>query len=325
MKILVTGAGGFIGSHVCERLVAQGHNVKGFFHYNSAGQLGHLEQSHIKQEIDVHMGDVRDFDSVYRAMGDVDAVLHLAALIGIPYSYDSPKAYIDTNINGTYNVLEAARIFDTQRVILTSTSETYGTAQYVPIDEKHPINPQSPYAATKAGADALGLSYHKSFGTPVTILRPFNTYGPRQSARAIIPTIMTQLLAGQRTIKLGNLSATRDLNFVEDTAEAFLAVLNCEAAIGQSLNAGSNFEVSIGDLAQAIIAQATLPYAVDIAVDQTRLRPQNSEVERLWASAEQLHQLTGWSPAYTLPEGLRRTYEWLGNHLSAYKPGQYMK
>lgn len=325
MKLLVTGAGGFIGSHVCERLVAEGHSVRAFVHYNSAGHWGHLEASPVKSELEVHAGDVRDFDSVLKSMRGVDGVLHLAALIGIPYSYDSPKAYIDTNITGTYNVLEAARLLDTQRVVLTSTSETYGTAQYVPIDELHPINPQSPYAATKASADALGLSYHKSFGTPVTVLRPFNTYGPRQSARAIIPTIMTQLLAGQRQIKLGNLTATRDLNFVEDTAEAFLAVLKNDGALGQALNAGSNFEISIGDLAQAIITEAQLPYDVEILVDPERLRPQNSEVERLWASAERLTALTGWQPRHTLAQGLQKTYRWLEQHLGDYKPGQYMK
>lgn len=325
MKLLVTGAGGFIGSHVCEQLVAKGHEVRAFVHYNSTGHLGHLEQSPIRDQLTIHAGDVRDFDSVLKAMRGMEGVLHLAALIGIPYSYESPKAYIDTNITGTYNVLEAARLLETQRVVLTSTSETYGTAQYVPIDELHPINPQSPYAATKAAADALGLSYHKSFGTPVTVLRPFNTYGPRQSARAIIPTIMTQLLAGQRQIKLGNLTATRDLNFVEDTAHAFLTVLENDATLGLTLNAGSNFEISILDLARAIIAQACLAYDVEIIVDQERLRPQNSEVERLWASADKLRALTGWQPTHTLAEGLRRTYTWLEGHLAEYKPGQYMR
>lgn len=325
MKVLVTGAGGFIGSHVCEKLAASGHTVKAFVHYNSQGSWGHLEASPIKNELEVYAGDIRDFDSVLKSMRGVDAALHLAALIGIPYSYDSPKAYIDTNITGTYNVLESARLLDTQRLVLTSTSETYGTAQYVPIDEKHPINPQSPYAATKASADALGLSYYKSFGTPVSILRPFNTYGPRQSARAIIPTIMTQLLAGHRDIKLGNLSATRDLNFVEDTAAAFLAVLGSDATLGMALNAGSNFEISIGDLARAIIDQANLPYEVSVVIDEARLRPQNSEVERLWAQADLLTQLTGWQPQHSLQEGLAKTYEWLSKHLGAYKPDQYMK
>lgn len=325
MKILVTGAGGFIGSHLCEKLVAAGHDVRAFVRYNSQGNWGHLEHSTIKNQVSIHQGDVRDFDSVHRAMQGVDAVLHLAALIGIPYSYDSPKAYIDTNVNGTYNVLESARMLGTQRVVLTSTSETYGTAQYVPIDELHPINPQSPYAATKASADYLGLSYARSFDTPVSILRPFNTYGPRQSARAIIPTIMTQVLAGYSEIKLGNLTATRDLNFVEDTAGAFIDVMNSPETIGQALNAGSDFEISIGDLANKIITLAGRQGQVKIVVDSERLRPQNSEVERLWASAKALKALTGWAPEHNLDQGLQKTLAWVEQNMALFKPDLYMK
>lgn len=321
MKVLVTGSEGFIGSHLAEELVRRGYEVKGFVRYNSDNNWGWLETSEYKKDIEVYTGDLRDFDSVYDAVKGVDAVLHLGALIAIPYSYLSPMAYIKTNVEGTYNVLEAARKLGTKRVVHTSTSEIYGTAQYVPIDEKHPYNPQSPYAASKAGADHLALSYYRSFGTPVTVIRPFNTYGPRQSARAIIPTVISQVLAGKKEIKLGNLKPTRDLNFVKDTAAGFIEVGLHEKTTGDVFNLGTGKEISIGDLASKIIELTGKD--VKIITDKQRLRPEKSEVERLLSDSQKSRNLTGWEPKYTLDEGLKETIKWIENNMGYFKTEIY--
>ena len=321
MKILVTGSEGFIGSHLTEMLIEKGYNVKAFVRYNFQNDWGWLEKSKYLKDIEIYAGDIRDYDSVYDAMKGVDVVFHLAALIGIPYSYISPLAYIKTNTEGTYNVLEAARKLDIQRVIHTSTSEIYGTAQYVPIDEKHPYNPQSPYAASKAGADHLALSYYRSFELPVTIIRPFNTYGPRQSARAIIPTIISQILAGKNQIKLGNLTPTRDLNYVKDTANGFITVGLHENTVGEVVNVGSGREISIGNLVHLI--SDLVGQKVEIIQDEQRIRPKNSEVERLLCDASKAKRLTGWEPKYSLEEGLRLTIEWIKENLDSYKPDLY--
>lgn len=321
MKVLVTGSEGFIGSHLTELLVEKGFEVKAFVRYNFKNDWGWLEESKYKNDIEIYTGDVRDFDSVYDAMKDVDVVFHLAALIGIPYSYISPLAYIKTNTEGTYNVLESGRKLNLKRIIITSTSEIYGTAQYVPIDEKHPYNPQSPYAASKAAADHLALSYYRSFGTPVTIIRPFNTYGPRQSARAVIPTIISQILAGKKQIKLGNLSPTRDLNYVKDIANGFITVGLHENTIGDVYNLGTGQEISIGDLAEKIIELTEKE--VEIIEDTQRIRPEKSEVERLLSNAEKAKKTTGWKPKYTLEEGLKDTIDWIQDNLHHYKPEIY--
>ncbi len=321
MKVLVTGSEGFIGSHLTEALIEKGYNVKAFVRYNFQNEWGWLEKSKYLKDIEIYTGDIRDYDSVYDAMKGVDVVFHLAALIGIPYSYISPLAYIKTNTEGTYNVLEAARKSDVQRVIHTSTSEIYGTAQYVPIDEKHPYNPQSPYAASKAGADHLVLSYYRSFELPVTIIRPFNTYGPRQSSRAIIPTITSQILAGKNQIKLGNLTPTRDLNYVKDTANGFITVGLHENTVGEVVNVGSGREISIGNLVHLI--SDLVGQKVEIVQDGQRIRPKNSEVERLLCDASKAKRLTGWEPKYSLEEGLRLTIEWIKENLDSYKPDLY--
>ena len=321
MKVLVTGAEGFIGSHLTELLVEKGFEVKAFVRYNFKNDWGWLEESKYKNDIEIYTGDVRDYDSVYDAMKGVDVVFHLAALIGIPYSYISPLAYIKTNTEGTYNILESGRKLNLKRIIITSTSEIYGTAQYVPIDEKHPYNPQSPYAASKAAADHLALSYYRSFGTPITIIRPFNTYGPRQSARAVIPTIISQILAGKKQIKLGNLSPTRDLNYVKDIVNGFITVGLHENTIGDVYNLGSGQEISIGDLAQKIIELTGKE--VEIIEDAQRIRPEKSEVERLLSNAEKARKVTGWKPKYTLEEGLKETIDWIKDNLHNYKPEIY--
>ena len=322
--VMVTGADGFIGSHLTEELVKKGEKVKAFCYYNSFGKWGWIDtlDPHIKNEIEVFMGDIRDPYGVRTAMQGQDIVYHLAALIAIPFSYHSPDSYVDTNIKGTLNVLNAARELGTQRVLVTSTSEVYGTAQYVPIDEKHPFQGQSPYSATKIGADRLAESFWRSFELPVTIVRPFNTYGPRQSARAVIPTIITQLLAGKTEIKLGSLTPTRDFNYVKDTAAGFMALGDCEAAIGQEVNIATGEEHSIGDLAAELIRQIN-PEA-RIVCDEQRLRPENSEVNRLLGDATQLRTLTGWAPQYTFAQGLAETIEFLRGHLDSYKVGQYI-
>ncbi len=328
-KILVTGADGFIGSHLVEHLVALGANVRAFVYYNSFNSWGWLDQSppHVQRELDVFAGDIRDPHGVRTAMTGCDVVLHLAALIGIPYSYHSPQTYVDTNISGTLNVVQAARDLGVQRVVHTSTSEVYGTARFVPITEAHPLQGQSPYSASKIGADQIALSYHLSFDTPVAVMRPFNTYGPRQSARAVIPTIITQIAAGAQQIKLGAVHPTRDFNFVRDTVRGFVAVAQSDAAVGQVVNIGSNFEVSVGDTARLV---ATLmKREVEFVSDDARLRPAGSEVERLWADNTLARELLGWAPEYAGLEGLRRglveTVDWFtepGN-LRGYKADRY--
>ncbi len=321
--VMVTGADGFIGSHLTEELVKKGEKVKAFCYYNSFGSWGWLDSldPHIKNEIEVFMGDIRDPNGVRHAMEGQDIVYHLAALIAIPFSYHSPDSYVDTNIKGTLNVLNAARQVGTKRLLVTSTSEVYGTAQYVPIDEHHPYQGQSPYSATKIGADRLAESFYRSFELPVSIVRPFNTYGPRQSARAVIPTIITQLLSGKTEIKLGSLAPTRDFNYVKDTAAGFMAIADCPAAVGQEINIATGVEHSIGDLAKELIAQIN-PEA-HIVCDEDRLRPVKSEVERLLGDSTKLRQMTGWVPKYTFEEGLAATVEFLRNNLDQYKPDVY--
>ena len=328
-KVLVTGADGFIGSHLVQALLAAGHEVRALCMYNSNGSWGWLDSlpEASKAELDVVLGDIRDPLCVREAMRGCEQVFHLAALIAIPYSYVAPASYVDTNIHGTLNVVQAARDLGVSRVVHTSTSETYGTAQFVPITEEHPLVGQSPYAASKIGADQIALSYWRSFQTPVAVLRPFNTYGPRQSARAVIPTIITQIAAGQRQIQLGALSPTRDFNFVDDTCAAFLAVAGCDGALGQVLNAASNFEISIGNTA-ALIAEVMNAEA-EISTDEQRLRPEGSEVNRLYGDNRRLRELTGWQPGYGGLEGFRRglaiTSEWFGDpaNLTRYRPGTY--
>jgi NAD dependent epimerase/dehydratase len=328
-KVLVTGADGFIGSHLTEALLAAGHQVRAFCLYNSNGSWGWLDSlpEASKSELEVVLGDIRDPLCVREAMRGCEQVFHLAALIAIPYSYVAPSSYIDTNIHGTLNVVQAARDLGVLRVVHTSTSETYGTAQFVPITEEHPQVGQSPYAASKIGADQIALSYWRSFETPVAVLRPFNTYGPRQSARAVIPTIITQIAAGQRQIRLGALSPTRDFNFVADTCAAFLAVADCDAVLGQVVNAASNFEISIGDTA-SLIAEV-MNVELEIVTDEQRLRPEGSEVNRLFGDNSRLRELTGWQPAYGCLDGFRRgltrTSEWFSDpaNLALYRPGSY--
>ena len=323
-RVLVTGADGFIGSHLTEELVKSGEKVTAFCLYNSFGTLGWIDTlpKEIRSEIEIFTGDVRDPNGVRTAMRGQQRVFHLAALIAIPFSYHSPDSYVDTNIRGTLNVLNAARELGTERVMVTSTSEVYGTAQYVPIDEKHPFQGQSPYSATKIGADRLAESFYRSFDLPVTIVRPFNTYGPRQSGRAVIPTIISQLLAGQQEIHLGKLSPTRDFNFVKDTAHGFMAIANCPAAIGQELNIATGEEHSIGDLANELIAQIN-PNA-KIVCEEERLRPEKSEVNRLLGDSTKMRALTGWKPEYTFEQGLAETVAWIRDNLNTYKVGQYI-
>lgn len=322
--VMVTGADGFIGSHLTEELVKAGEKVKAFCLYNSFGSLGWIDTlpKEIRSEIEIFTGDVRDPNGVRTAMRGQEHVYHLAALIAIPFSYHSPDSYVDTNIKGTLNVLNAARELGTQRVMVTSTSEVYGTALYVPIDEKHPYQGQSPYSATKIGADRLAESFYRSFDLPVSIVRPFNTYGPRQSGRAVIPTIITQLLAGQTEIKLGKLSPTRDFNYVKDTAHGFMAIANCPAAIGQEINIATGVEHSIGDLANELIAQ--INPAARVVCEEERLRPEKSEVNRLLGDATKIMTMTDWRPQYTFEQGLAETIEFLRNNLDQYKPGQYI-
>ena len=316
-NVLVTGAGGFIGSHLAERLVELGFNVTGFIRYNSRNNWGWIEKSKYLKEIKIITGDVRDYDSVKNAMKGVDAVFHLAALIGIPYSYVSPLAYIKTNVEGTYNILQTARELGIERVIHTSTSEVYGTAQFIPISENHPINPQSPYAASKAAADFLALSYYSSFELPVIVLRPFNTYGPRQSARAVIPTIITQILAGNREIKLGNINSTRDFNYVADIVDAFIQISKCDNAIGEVINAGSGVEISIEELVRTIAS--LIGVEVKIIQEEQRIRPEKSEVMRLICDNLQIKSLINWAPKYDLISGLKITIEWIEKNLAIYK------
>jgi dTDP-glucose 4,6-dehydratase len=329
MKILVTGSEGFIGSHLVEALVKQGHSVRAFVLYNSFNSWGWLEQlsSEVLDAIEVFTGDIRDPFGVKKAMLDCDAVMHLAALIAIPYSYHSPDTYVDTNIKGTLHVVQAARELGIQKVIHTSTSEVYGTARFVPITEEHPLQGQSPYSATKIAADQLALSYYYAFGTPVCVMRPFNTYGPRQSARAVIPTIITQIAAGKSQLKLGALHPTRDFNYVQDTVSGFIAMLHSDKAVGEVINIGSNYEISIGETAQ-LIAEV-MGSSISIETDNVRLRPENSEVERLWADNQKAQRLLNWKPSYGTREGFKRglqeTVEWFTNadNLKRYKADIY--
>ena len=322
-RIMITGATGFIGSHLTEQCVELGYKVKAFDRYNSNNHWGWLEDSKYRGDFEVVLGDVRDYDSVYKAMQGCDVVFHLAALVGIPYSYVSPLAYIRTNIEGTYNVLEAAKNKKLDHILITSTSETYGTAQYVPIDECHPLVGQSPYSATKIAADQLAFSYHRSFGLPVTIARPFNTYGPRQSARAVIPTIVTQLLSKQGDVRLGSLEPTRDLNYVSDICNGLIALAECDEAIGREVNIGSGTEISIDKLANLIID--IMGVDARVVSDEHRVRPENSEVERLVCDSGILRQLTGWKPEITINEGLVKTIEWFKDEhkLKKYKSEIY--
>jgi NAD dependent epimerase/dehydratase len=328
-KILLTGADGFIGSHLTEALVRAGYDVRAFVLYNSFNSWGWLDHcgADVKGKFEVFCGDVRDPNGVRTAMKGCDAVLHLAALIAIPYSYHSPDTYVDTNIKGTLNIVQAARDLNVSRVVHTSTSEVYGTAKFVPITEDHPLQGQSPYSASKIGADQIAMSFYTSFNTPVGIIRPFNTYGPRQSARAVIPTIITQIANGKRQIKLGAVSPTRDFNFVADTVAGFIAALNSEQAIGEVINIGSNFEISIGDTARAIAH--VMGAEIEIFTDEQRLRPEKSEVERLWASNDRARQLLGWQPQYGGLEGFRRglaeTVAWFKQpaNLASYKSDIY--
>jgi NAD dependent epimerase/dehydratase len=328
-RVLVTGADGFIGSHLTEALVRAGANVRAFVFYNFQNSWGWLDHcaADVRGQFEVFAGDIRDPHGVRTAMKDCDAILHLAALIAIPYSYHSPDAYIDTNVKGTLNVVQAARDLGTRRVVITSTSEVYGTAQQVPIAETHPLVGQSPYSASKIGADQLALSFHRSFATPVVLLRPFNTYGPRQSARAIIPTVATQILSGARRVKLGSLHPTRDFTFVADTVEGFIQVLDCDAAVGEVVNIGSGFEISIGEVA-AMIADV-IGTTVEIETDDVRVRPAASEVDRLLADTARAQALFSWRPKHAGCDGLRRglqaTVAWLGEpaNLARYKPDTY--
>jgi len=329
MKVLVTGADGFIGSHLVEALVKQGYEVKAFVLYNSFNSWGWLDtvDSQVKESIEVFSGDIRDPFGVKTAMQGCDAVLHLAALIAIPYSYHSPDTYVDTNIKGTLHIVQAARDLGIEKVIHTSTSEVYGTAQFVPITEEHPLQGQSPYSATKIGADQIALSYHAAFDTPVTVIRPFNTYGPRQSARAVIPTIITQLATGKRALKLGALHPTRDFNYVADTVAGFIAALNSQAGHGEVINIGSNYEISILDTVK-LIAEV-MNVEVTIEEEQQRLRPEKSEVERLWADNSKAKEILGWTPNYADKEGFKRglqaTAEWFTQekNLKNYKANIY--
>lgn len=319
-RVLVTGAGGFIGSHLSERLVELGADVRAFVHYNALGTWGWLDQSAHKDAIEVVAGDIADPDSVRLAVRDVDVVFHLAALIAIPYSYQAPRSYVRTNVEGTVNVLQAAKEWGVERVVHTSTSEVYGSAQYTPIDEQHPLQGQSPYSASKIGADKLAEAFHCSFGVPVVTVRPFNTFGPRQSARAIIPTIISQCLAGQ-PLKLGNLHPTRDLNYVANTAEGFVKAAAAPGAVGKVYNLGSGREISIGALAR-LIAELT-GHSLEIQSDAQRMRPEKSEVDRLLADNSLACQALGWTPEVSLEEGLSRTIEWMAQHMERFRPGVY--
>jgi dTDP-glucose 4,6-dehydratase len=329
MKVLITGAEGFIGSHLTELLVRDGHSVRAFVLYNSFNSWGWLEDcaTEVHDQFEVILGDVRDPYGVYSAVRNCDAVIHLAALIAIPYSYKSPHAYVDTNVKGTLNVLQAVRDLSVEKMIHTSTSEVYGSAQFVPITETHPLHGQSPYSATKIGADQIAMSYYESFQTPITILRPFNTYGPRQSARAIIPTVITQIASGNTRLKVGSTYPTRDFSYVTDTVAGFAAALNSENTLGEVINLGSNFEISIDDVITMIAD--IVGVEVSIEIDQQRVRPENSEVDRLLASNEKAEKLLGWKPIFGNHDGLRRglskTIDWFSapENLGRYKLTAY--
>lgn len=322
-RALITGADGFIGSHLTELLVREGYRVKALSQYNSFNHWGWLEDVECRQDIEVLNGDVRDPHYCKHITKEVDIVFHLAALIAIPYSYVAPDSYVDTNVKGTLNICQAALDNGVQRVIHTSTSEVYGTAQYVPIDEKHPLQPQSPYSASKIGADAMAMSFFNAFDLPVTIARPFNTYGPRQSARAVIPTIISQIASGRKQIQLGDVSPTRDFNYVTDTCRGFLALARCEQAIGETVNIGSNFEISVGDTLRLI--RELMNSDVEFLTDEQRLRPGKSEVFRLWCDNTKIRELTGFEPEYSIRDGLKATVEWFcrAENLARYKADIY--
>jgi len=328
-KILVTGADGFIGSHLTEELVRQGADIRAFVFYNSFNSWGWLDHSpeDIRKSIDVFAGDVRDPHGVRKAVKDCDIVFHLAALIGIPYSYHSPDTYVDTNVKGTLNVVQAARELDVEKVIHTSTSEVYGTARFVPITEEHPLQGQSPYSASKIGADQIAMSFYTSFGTPVAITRPFNTYGPRQSARAVIPTVITQIANGKGRIRIGSTRPTRDFSYISDVVRGFIAVAESDRSVGEVINIGSNFEISVGETAKLIAEIAGTE--IEIETENQRIRPEKSEVERLWADNSKARALTGWKPEYGglegFKNGLQHTVEWFTNpeNLKYYKPDRY--
>ncbi|WAC44804.1 NAD-dependent 4,6-dehydratase LegB [Pseudomonas sp. SL4(2022)] len=323
MKALVTGADGFIGSHLVELLVREGYSVRALSQYNSFNNWGWLEDIDCLAKIEVVSGDVRDPHFCKYITKDIDLVFHLAALIAIPYSYVAPDSYVDTNVKGTLNICQAAKENGVKQVIHTSTSEVYGTAQYVPIDEKHPLQAQSPYSASKIGADAMAISFFNAFDLPVTIARPFNTYGPRQSARAVIPTIITQIASGQKQIKLGDVSPTRDFNYVADTCRGFLELARSEKAVGETVNIGSNFEISVGDTLNLI--KDIMGSDVEFLTDDQRLRPEKSEVFRLWCDNTKINGMTGFKPAYSIREGLEKTIEWMvrPKNLSKYKADIY--
>lgn len=322
-KVLVTGADGFIGSHLTEMLVDNGFSVKALSQYNSFNNWGWLDDISCIDKVEVLTGDVRDPHFCKRITKDVEIIYHLAALIAIPYSYIAPDSYVDTNIKGTLNICQAALENGVKRVVHTSTSEVYGTAQYVPIDEKHPLQPQSPYSATKMGADAIAMSFYNAFELPVTVARPFNTYGPRQSARAIIPSIITQIADGKKGISLGDVSPTRDFSYVEDTCRGFLALGDCGRAIGETVNIGSNFEISIADTLKII--KELMGSDVEFVLDEQRMRPEKSEVFRLWCDNSKIEKLTGFKPRFSIQEGLRQTIEWFSvkQNLKKYKSSIY--
>ncbi|BCZ48624.1 NAD-dependent dehydratase [Clostridium gelidum] len=322
-KVLVTGADGFIGSHLLERLIEIGAEVTALVQYNSFNNWGWIDtfDKSVKDSINVIAGDVREYDCIKRVVKGNEVVFHLAALIAIPYSYSSPMAYVRTNVEGTTNVLEACREYDVKKIVHTSTSETYGTAQYVPIDEKHPMQGQSPYSASKIGADKIAESYYKSFNLPVATIRPFNTYGPRQSARAIIPTVISQILDDKLEIKLGCLTPTRDFNYVLDTVEAFIKVAESDLTLGEVINTGSNYEISIGELVTKI--SNIMGKEIAIVCDDNRLRPEKSEVNRLWADNSKIKKLTGWKPEYSLDDGLIHTIKWIENNMKYFKTDIY--
>jgi len=322
-KVLVTGSEGFIGSHLTEKLVEMGADVTALVQYNSFNSWGWLDtmDRRILNEIEVYTGDIREYDSISKAVAGKDIVFHLAALIAIPYSYQSPAAYVRTNVEGTLNVMEACRVHEVQKVIHTSTSEVYGTAQYVPIDEKHPLQGQSPYSASKIGADKIAESYYRSFDLPVATIRPFNTYGPRQSARAVIPTIISQILSGAETLKLGAVTPRRDLTFVKDTVDGFIRMAEADASIGDTINVGSNYEISIGDLAALIVK--LIGREVPIECQESRLRPEKSEVNRLWCDNRKAAEIIDWAPSYSLEQGLLETIEWIKQNLKYFKTDIY--
>jgi NAD dependent epimerase/dehydratase len=326
-KILVTGADGFIGSHLVEHLASEGHDVRAFVLYNSFGSRGWLDSASGDKKIEVAAGDIRDAQSVRAAVKGCHVVFHLAALISIPYSYQAPESFLDTNVRGTMNVLQAARDFQVERMVHTSTSEVYGTAKFVPITEEHPLQGQSPYSASKIAADQMATAFFSSFGVPVSIMRPFNTYGPRQSSRAVIPTVICQIAAGARSLRLGALHPTRDFNYVDDTVRAFVATAASDAAVGEVINIGSNFEISIGDTVR-LIAEV-MAARVSVETDEERLRPKASEVERLWADNSKAKRLLSWQPAYAGRDGLRRglekTIAWFKDerNLRLYRPDEY--